>query len=569
MSQDSVTAAPTETKAQRAERLKAALNPWAAYAEIERFAREGFDSIPPEWLNTYFRWWGLYTQGDGVGAVGGKGGEGKAVRHFMQRIRIPNGILTAPQLRAIAGLADRYARGVADITVRQNIQLHWVEIESLPAIIRTLDAVGITTLGTCGDVTRNITGCPLAGADADEIADTSSLVESATAMLNGAAEFYNLPRKYKVTITGCRVWCSYPEINDVGLTALRHPRTGETGFSLRVGGGLSTEPHLGPRLNVFVPWERALAVLKAVTEIFRDSDVLRQHREKARLKFLFLQHGWTAARFRAEIERRLGAPLPPAVPETPPEDVYRDHVGVHPQKQPGLFSAGVSIARGRITPAEMRAAAALAERHGSGALRTTHMQNLVVLDVPRASLPGVRREAEAAGLALEASPFRRGTVACTGSEFCKIALTETKGFAARLVEELEARLPGFDQHLKLHVTGCPNSCGQHWIADIGLEGKKIRGPAGFEDAYYFCVGGGLGARATVARPIGFRVPAREAAGAIERLLQAYLALREPGATFHEFTAAHTDDELRALLAGGVVTAVARDLPAAATPHSIE
>ena len=200
MSQDSVTAAPTETKAQRAERLKAALNPWAAYAEIERFAREGFDSIPPEWLNTYFRWWGLYTQGDGVGAVGGKGGEGKAVRHFMQRIRIPNGILTAPQLRAIAGLADRYARGVADITVRQNIQLHWVEVESLPAIIRTLDAVGITTLGTCGDVTRNITGCPLAGADADEIADTSSLVESATAMLNGAAEFYNLDNEQALAL---------------------------------------------------------------------------------------------------------------------------------------------------------------------------------------------------------------------------------------------------------------------------------------------------------------------------------------------------------------------------------
>ncbi len=569
MSQDSVSVAVPETKAQRAERLKGALNPWVAYAEIERFAREGFDSIPPEWLGTYFRWWGLYTQGDGGGAVGGKGGEGKAVRYFMQRIRIPNGILTAAQLRAIAGLADRYARGVADITVRQNIQLHWVEIESLPAIIRALDAVGITTLGTCGDVTRNITGCPLAGADADEIADTTSLVESATAMLNGAAEFYNLPRKYKVTITGCRVWCSYPEINDVGLTAIRHPRTGETGFSLRVGGGLSTEPHVGPRLNVFVPWERALAVLKAVTEIFRDSEVLRQHREKARLKFLFLQHGWTAARFRAEIERRLGARLPPAVPETPPEDVYRDHVGVHSQKQPGLFSAGVSIARGRITPAEMRAVAALAERHGSGALRTTPMQNLVVLDVPRVRLAGLQREAHAAGLALDASPFRRGIVACTGSEFCKIALTETKGFAARLVEELDARMPGFDQHLKLHVTGCPNSCGQHWIADIGLEGKKIRGPAGFEDAYYFCVGGGLGARATVARPIGFRVPAREAAGAIERLLRAYLALRAPGETFHEFTAAHTDDELRALLAGGVVSAVARDLPAAATPHGIE
>ena len=561
--------APSETKAQRAERLKRALNPWAAYGEIERFAREGWDAIPPEWLNTYFRWWGLYTQGDGVGAVGGKGGEGKAVRYLMQRIRLPNGLLTSAQLRTIADLVERHARGVADITVRQNIQLHWVEIESLPDIIRSLDRVGITTLGTCGDVTRNITGCPLAGADADEIADASPLVDAATAMLNGAPEFYNLPRKYKVSITGCRVWCSYPEINDVGLTALRHPGTGEIGFSLRVAGGLSTEPHLAPRLDAFVPWDQALAALKAVSEIFRDSDVLREHREKARLKFLFLQHGWTPARFLAEIERRLGAPLPPAAPETPPEDVYRDHVGIRAQRQPGLVYAGFAITRGRITPTEMRVAADLADRYGSGALRTTHMQNLVVLDVPRARMGGLTREAEAAGLALAASAFRRGTVACTGSEFCKIALTETKGFASRLVEELERRLPGFDQHVKIHVTGCPNSCGQHWIADIGLEGKKVKGPAGFEDAYYFCVGGGLGARATVARPVGYRVPAREAPAAIERLLRAYLELRAPGATFHEFTAAHTDGELRALLAGAEIGAVARDLPVAATPHSIE
>ena len=205
MSEQSTAAAvtaPMETKAQRAERLKAALNPWAAYGEIERFAREGWDAIPPEWLNTYFRWWGLYTQGDGIGAVGGKGGEGRAVRHLMQRIRLPNGLLTSGQLRTIADLVERHARGVADITVRQNIQLHWVEIESLPDIIRSLDRVGITTLGTCGDVTRNITGCPLAGADADEVVDASPLVEGATAMLNGAPEFYNLPRKCKVSITG-------------------------------------------------------------------------------------------------------------------------------------------------------------------------------------------------------------------------------------------------------------------------------------------------------------------------------------------------------------------------------
>ena len=321
-----------ETKAQRVERLKRELNPWTAYDDIVRFAREGWDAIPPPWLGTYFRWWGIYTQGDGVGAVGGKGGEGKATRHFMVRIRIPNGALHAHQLRTIADLAERHARGVADITVRQNIQLHWVSLEDLPAVFQALWLNGVTTLGSCGDVTRNVTGCPLAGADADELVDASPLVHAATRMLNGNPAFYNLPRKYKVTITGCRAWCSYPEINDVGLTAQRHPGTREIGFAVRVGGGLSTDPHLALPLDAFVPWHQALPVLRAISEIFRDSDALRENREKARLKFLFLQHGFTAARFLRAIEERLGVALPPGVRDEPPDDIYRDHVGIHPQK---------------------------------------------------------------------------------------------------------------------------------------------------------------------------------------------------------------------------------------------
>src|SRR5690349_2235961 len=190
-SEAQVSDAVKETKAQRAERLKQALNPWEAYAEIKRFAREGIGSIPPEW-GMYFRWWGIYTQGDGVGAVGGKGGEGKAVPYFMLRVRIPNGLLSAAQLRVLADLAERHARGVADVTVRQNIQLHWVRIEDLPTIFASLAGCGLSSLGTCGDVTRNITGCPLAGLDADEIVDASPLVQAATAMLNGSPEFYNL-----------------------------------------------------------------------------------------------------------------------------------------------------------------------------------------------------------------------------------------------------------------------------------------------------------------------------------------------------------------------------------------
>jgi len=558
-----------ETKAQRVERLKRELNPWEAYADIQRFAREGWDAVPPEWLGTYFRWWGIYTQGDGVGAVGGKGGEGKAVPYLMLRIRIPNGLLTSRQLTTIADVAERYARGVADITVRQNIQLHWIRIEDLPAVIRALSGVGITTLGACGDVTRNVTGCPVAGVDADEIADASPLAQAATDMLNGSPDFYNLPRKFKISITGCRVWCSYPEINDVALTALRHPYTGLPGFSLRVGGGLSTDPHLAPRLDAFIPWHQALAVVKGVAEIFRDSDVLRQNREKARLKFLFLQHGWTIERFQAELERRLGEKLEPGVPEIAPEDIYRDHVGIHPQKQDGLAYVGIAVLRGRVQAAQLRALAALALRYGSGDLRTTGMQNLLVLNVPRPRAEALGREVEGLGLRLEGSPFWRGTIACTGSEFCKIALTETKGFARHLVDDLEARLPGFEQHLKIHVTGCPNSCGQHWIADIGLEGKKTKVDGQMVDAYYFCVGGAVGAHQATARPVGYRTAATEVPAAIERLLRVYLAERREGDNFRQFCAARSDEEIRTILAGEPVEAVARDVAQARTPHNLE
>jgi len=215
------------TKAQRVERLKRAKNPWEHFDEIRAFARQGFGSIPPEWLGTYFRPWGIYTQGDGAGVTGGKNGEGKAVPFFMVRIRIPNGLLTSTQARTIADLSDQYGNGVADITVRQNIQLHWVAIENLPEVLDRLWSAGLTTTGACGDVTRNITGCPLAGIHEHELANVAPLVLALDQELAGNPEFYNLPRKYKITVTGCPDWCSYPEINDIGLTATRRTRHGE------------------------------------------------------------------------------------------------------------------------------------------------------------------------------------------------------------------------------------------------------------------------------------------------------------------------------------------------------
>jgi sulfite reductase (ferredoxin) len=562
------TTAPTttakETTAQRVERLKRTRNPWEGLDEIRRFAREGFESIPPEWIGTYFRWWGVYTQGDGDGVMGGHGGVGRALQRFMVRIRIPNGIMSSRQLRAIADLTRQHANGITDLTVRQNIQLHWVTIESLPEVLDGLWQVGLNTTGACGDVIRNVTGCPVAGVDADEIVDASPLVQEASRLLAGNAEFYNLPRKFKISIAGCRQWCSYPEINDIGLTAITRLVGGqpEIGFSLRVAGGLSTDPYLGARLNAFVRWNQVVPVIKGVAELFRDSDVLREHRERARLKFLFLRHGWTADRFLAELQDRIGFRLDPAVEEHPPDDVYRDHVGIHTQKNADLSTVGAVVLRGRINADQMQSAAELAERFATGELRATNMQNLLIVNVPTVNAGSLATELDAIGLPARGSTFARGTIACSGTEFCKLAITETKTFSRWLVEELEERLPGFDQHLKLHVTGCPNSCGQHWIADVGIEGKKIKVHDRMVDAYYFCVGGALGLHQSTARPVGYRCAATEVPDALERLLGRYLAQREPGENLRRFFARHSDSELREFLAGGAVEAVVRDLPAA-------
>ncbi len=565
-----MTNAVTETKAQRVERLKREKNPWEGLEDIRRFARGGFDSITPEWLGTYFRWWGVYTQGDGAGVIGGKNGEGKALPFFMVRIRIPNGLLHSHQLRTIASVTERYARGTADLTVRQNIQLHWVTIQDLPDLLEGLWRAGLTTMGSCGDDTRNITGCPLAGVDGDEVFDASALALEANRFFVGNADFYNLPRKFKICITGCHVWCAYPEINDVGLTAIRQRgKDSDIGFSLRVGGGLSTDPYLAVRLNAFVCQHQVIPVLKGVAEIFRENEQLRENRERARLKFLFLKHGWTAESFQQELERRIGFQLEPAVEERPPDDVYRDHVGIHQQKQAGYSYVGAAVLRGRISAHQLRAAADAADRFAAGELRTTNMQNLLIVNVPNRNAAALATEFDAIGLPVGGSPFWRGIVACSGSEFCKIAITETKSFSRWLVEELEERLPGFEQHLKLHVTGCPNSCGQHWIADIGLEGKKIKVDGRQQDAYYFCVGGAVGLHQSVARPIGYRCLASDVPDAIERLLRRYLDERLPEENLRRFFARHNDDELRECLAGEFLAAVERDPSPGKVPHAVE
>jgi len=502
--------------------------------------------------------------------TGGVGGVGKATEFFMMRIGLPNGLLTAQQLHTIADITEKYARGVADITTRQNIQLHWLTIEALPEIVDALTAIGLSPKGACGDVVRNVTGCPLAGLDGHEVLDASPLAVEVAELLTANPEFYNLPRKFKISVTGCPIWCSYPEINDVGLTGLKRVKDGkeEVGYSLRVGGGLSAEPHLAVRLNAFVPQDKALVAVKAVCEIFREQDVLRESRTHARLKYLFMKHGWTAERMLAAIEEKIGFTFD-ACDEGPiAEDVYRDHVGVHAQRQEGLSYVGVTVLNGRLDPSQLHALAALSEEYGDGHLRATIGQNIVLVNVPSAKTQEVVEKIAALGLEVQPNVFYRGAVACTGTEFCKLAIAETKGFAKWLVGEMEERLPEFDQQLRLHVTGCTNSCGQSWIADIGLEGKKLKKDGKMVDAFYFCVGGAVGEYAGIARQIGYRAAAEDCPEAIERLLRGYLKGRGDGENLRAYFRRTSDEDLRTLLAGGAVEAVERDPSPGRVPTNV-
>ena len=543
-----------ETKAQKSERLKLVKNPWDAWDEVRAFARDGRDSVLPEWAGLYFKWWGVYTQGDGIGVTGGVGGEGKATEYFMMRIGLPNGILTSAQLRVIADLTAKHARNLADITTRQNIQLHWLTIASLVEVVDALTAVGLSPKGACGDVVRNVTGCPLAGLDGHEIHDVSPLAQEIAHKLTANPEFYNLPRKFKISATGCPLWCSYPEINDLSLIAMRNPRDGEEiGYALRVGGGLSTEPHMAVRIPAFIRQDQAYAVCEATCRIFKEQSELRENRTRARIKYLFMRHGWTAESFLAALEEKLGYSLEKlsedGAGEAVPDDVYRDHIGVTRQRQQGLSAVGASVLRGRLSGDQLLRLAELSERVGSGELRTTIMQNILIVNVPNEKVQGLVEELRTIDLHVEVTPFWRGAIACTGTEFCKLAIAETKAFSKWLVSEMEERLPSFDQQIKLHVTGCTNSCGQHWIADIGLEGKKIKKDGVSVDAFFFCVGGAVGRNARAGRPLGYRAAADEVPAAIERLLRGYLAARRGGEDLQSYFGRTADEDLRAQLTG--------------------
>jgi sulfite reductase (ferredoxin) len=510
------------------EQVKKDSNPLTVKQRVlDIYSKQGFDSIDGADLRGRLRWYGLYTQrADGI--PGGKTAilepHELEAPYFMLRIRIDGGQLTAHQLRVIGTIATEFGRDVADVTDRQNIQLHWIRIEDVPEIWRRLDAVGLSTTEACGDSPRVIIGCPLAGVAADEVLDASGHIREVVQTYLGDPEYSNLPRKFKSSISGCATHCTNHEINDISLVGVVHPTLG-VGYDLWVGGGLSTNPKLGVRLGAFVEPARVSEVWQGVISVFRDYGY-RRSRTHARLKFLMAD--WGPEKFRSVLEEQyLTAPLPDGpAPATPPTK-ERDHVGVYPQKD-GAFFVGMVPRAGRTSGSQLSRVADLSELHGAGRVSTTAQQGLVVLGVPAASVDAIVDALEAEDLRVRPSAFRRGLMACTGLEFCKLAIVETKQRGVDLYTDLQERLPEFDEPITINVNGCPNSCARFQTADIGLKGSIVQGVEGFQ----IHLGGHLGEDAGFGRKArGLKVTADGAADYVEKLLRTYLEHRAEGDTF--------------------------------------
>ena len=494
---------------------------------VNRYAHLGFDSIDPSDLRGRFRWWGLYTQ-RAPGIEGGRTGalEDAEIEdsYFMMRVRIPGGQLTAHQLRTVAGIATEFGRDLADVTDRQNVQFHWIRIEDVPEIWSRLEAAGLSSIEACGDVPRNILGCPVAGVDHAEILDATEVLRATEAVAAGNPELANLPRKFKTAISGCASHCTAHEVNDVSFVGVVGP-DGTPGFDLWVGGGLSTNPMIAQRLGVFVRPDQVPAVWTGVATLFRDYGY-RRLRARARIKFLVAD--WGAAKFREVLEKEyLGESLPDGPAPAPPPATGRDHVGVHRQ-QDGSYYVGVAPHVGRTSGTQLRQVAELAETYGSGTVRTTTEQKLLILDIPERALAGLLSDLEAADLQARPSVFRRGTMACTGIEFCKLAIVETKGRARDLYTELARRLPDFDTPITINVNGCPNSCARFQLADIGLKGSIVDGQEGFQ----IHLGGSLGTDPSFGRKLrGLKVTSDGLTDYVERVLRNYQSDRTPDEPF--------------------------------------
>ena len=522
------------------ERLKQEKFPLDIVDELPSLIARGYEAVPEEDI-VRLNWWGLTHDKPKVGT-------------FMVRIKVPGGRIRPAQLVGLGEISRRYGRNYGELTTRQGIQLHWVRLEDLPEVLSAVQATGLTTVGGEGDTVRNVTSCPVAGVDREELFDVRPVVQAVARFFYGNREYSNLPRKHKYTISACPAQCNAPEIHDVALVGV--VKDGRPGFAVRVGGGLSATPRISRDLGVFVPAEPVegvVEVLRAITDVWQSDLRYRLSRAKARIKFLVDDDGPQAVRER--VEARLGRPLEDGYAPPPARDT--DHMGVHPQKQEGLAYVGVPVPLGWITGDQLVALGELVDSFG-GEVRFTRMQNLIVTDVPQDRVDWLTSELARLGLDPRRNPVYARSIACTDHRFCNFSVAETKGKLKDILAELEARFGEAVGELRIYTDGCPHACAHHWVGDIGLQGtttvhpeKKVR-----VEAYDVCLRGGLGTRAAIGKPLLRRIPEDQITEVVCRLVEAWLrekAQRGNGYTFRDFVDAHTDEALQALAVGKAAT----------------
>lgn len=534
-------------KAAKVEELKQAKDGLDVWEDLHRYSAQGdYSAIHPDDLEL-FKWFGVYRQKPNDG-------------HFMLRVKIPGGALSAFKLREIGHLAKEYGRNFGDVSTRQDIQLHWVQVQDLADIMdRLYNKLGMYQEFSCGDAPRNTTACPLAGELADEIVDAGPFARAISDMYKaGGKEFSNLPRKFKTAVSGCPIHCVAPQITCAALFGVKRMRRGveERGFGLVVGGGLRDTAHCAQSLRVFLKPDVQLItdVFRRIAHVFRDQDSLRQGRLRARLKFYVAQVGWEA--FRDQLEGYLGYKLDHDDSIVWPEGAGSDdHCGGGILRN-GLAFVGVPIARGRLSGDQMIQLADLADKycqHPERQINATIKQNILLLNVPPAKVADLSKELEDIGLPPNALPVRRELISCTGTQFCNLAVVETKERAKAILDYLEARVP-MDEPLFISVSGCPNSCAQYQIADIGLQGTlyTYKGQKGVEH-YHMLVGGRLGADPVFARFVcrdgdrKIKVPADLVHLAIEQLIRTYQAERQTGERFAAWANRQDMDRLADLI----------------------
>ncbi len=514
------------------EQLKLARHPFeVAQAVIDTYSKQGpasINAVPGEVER--LKWVGMYPQRQGGDA-------------FMMRIKVPGGVMTAAQVREVGVAADAYAEGpddspvfgnrYADLTTRQDIQLHWIRIADVPRIWQRFWDVGLTTVQACGDSARNVCACPVSGIDAHEVVDALPVAQAISAYFTGNREYANLPRKFKIAVTGCLEDCARVEINDIGLWPAEQS-DGSIGFNVLIGGGLSDGERMASDIDVFIRPDQAVELCRGVAQVFGELGN-RENRGLARMRYLAQELGPEG--FRAALDERTKFTLDPAAKEL--TDRFRgDHVGVHPQKQPGLVYVGCSVPVGRMHGIDLIETARLAETYGDGSVRIGTDQNFILSGVPEERLDDLLAEPLLAKYSPFPGPFQRGVVACTGSEFCRFAVVETKERAVKWARRLDAELAeqgvdGADAGvIRMHFSGCSASCAQPQIADIGFRGDIAHVDQHIEEAVDIGLGGSLGPDAAFIDWVTGAMPVNDVPDALLRVVGRYQAERRPKEPFH-------------------------------------